>query len=199
MKLTQRSVLYKGYSIPDTKFVKNQVIAPPEFYARAVKRTQECFHRFQGLVDTPIPTEAIPTDQLLVFFSGSTTAGYVHPKRFGNRVFLNLTLMQENEDEFMRETIPHEVAHIFQMHINDRSPSHGTLWKRLMRQFGIKPQRCHSYDTTKSGRNTKTYLYMCACRPHRLSNLIHNRIVKGQKRSCKRCKRVLKIDSAEKK
>ena len=104
MKLAPR---YQGYSIPATKFVKNQVAAPPELHARILKRVEECFLRFQGLVDTPIPTDAIPTDQMLVFFSGSTTAGYVHPKRFGNRVFLNLTLVQENEAEFMRETIPH--------------------------------------------------------------------------------------------
>ena len=192
MKLAPR---YQGYSIPATKFVKNQVAAPPELHARILKRVEECFLRFQGLVDTPIPTDAVPTDQMLVFFSGSTTAGYVHPKRFGNRVFLNLTLVQENEAEFMRETIPHEVAHIFQMHINERSPSHGTLWKRLMRQFGVKPQRCHRYDTTRATKNKMTYKYLCNCRVHRVSVIIHNKMVKGQKRHCKLCKKTIYLGS----
>lgn len=75
---------------------------------------------------------------------------------------LNLILMYENEEHFLKQTVGHEVAHLVcrvvhgntKQVIEDGKPvtkkirSHGPEWRDVMVQLGLKPETYHKYDTS---------------------------------------------------
>jgi predicted SprT family Zn-dependent metalloprotease len=123
-------------------------------------------------------------------FYGDETVGVLN---------FNSVLMEENWEVFIETTVPHEVAHYCsdiyvgtQFTRNKRIISHGSMWKSMMRFFGVKEiKRCHSYrlDNVKQVRKTKRFLYVCeGGHEHQISTVIHNRINKGEVRVCSKCK-----------
>ena len=101
----------------------------------------------------------------------------------------NAGLMVDNWDEYMNQIIPHEVAHIIKTHIygygKGRNSAHGANWKRVMRAFGVEPDRCHNMDVSKVKQYKaplKKYIYVCQCGCDKeviLSAVRHNRMVRG--------------------
>ena len=79
----------------------------------------------------------------------------------------NMVLLQENFEDMISQTVPHEVAHLIakKLYLLDRIKPHGIEWKRVMIAFGKNPSRCHSYDTTRarqaSRRPSSTFQYEC--------------------------------------
>ncbi len=87
-----------------------------------------------------------------------------------NLIRLNLTFLVENEEEFLKQTVPHEVAHLVAHYVYDSKPMngkkvrpHGKEWKEVCGVLGIEPKVKHSYDITsldivrvKRTRATKT-------------------------------------------
>ena len=94
------------------------------------------------------------------------------------------------------ETVPHEVAHLVQYTIGPRdrkaNPPHGRIWQGVMRQLGHKPEVYHSIDLPKA-RQRRTFEYVCGCRTHTISSVIHNRINKGYSYKCRTCQNPLKL------
>lgn len=125
------------------------------------------------------------------FFKKSTTAGYVIPSE-NNLVYLNLDLLQKNPDHFEKDTIPHEVAHLFARKIQlTNEGHHGRTWKFVMKNvYGLEPIRCHSLDTQGVGRKTKKFKYICSCKKHIIGSVRHNKIKSGK--SSYRCASCLK-------
>jgi SprT protein len=115
------------------------------------------------------------------FFKKSTTAGYVTPSK-GNLVYLNLDLLKRNPNHFEKDTIPHEVAHLFASKIQPRGEGcHGLTWKRVMKNvYGLDPIRCHSLDTNGIGKRVNKFKYICNCRKHIVGSVRHNKIQSGK-------------------
>jgi SprT protein len=115
------------------------------------------------------------------FFNKSTTAGYVLPSK-GNLVYLNLELLKRNPDHFAKDTIPHEVAHLFANKLKAKGEGHhGATWKMVMRLvYGLEPIRCHNLDTKGVGKKTNKFKYICNCRKHLLGSVRHNKIQSGK-------------------
>jgi SprT protein len=66
---------------------------------------------------------------------------------------------------------------------------HGREWRQIMTIMGVDPKRCHSYTVEKVRRVAKDYIYKCSCKEHKISSILHNRMVKGGKfYTCNRCK-----------
>jgi SprT protein len=169
----------------NTITLKNRVGNPDShLYNLAMQKIRECFALFNQITGKNLQ---IPDSDALVFFNQSRVGGYVCPARYGNRVFLNWPLFKANTESYLNQTIPHEVAHIFQRSISSTERSHGPIWQGLMRKIGLRPDRCHNYDTTVSARY-ETYTYICKCQKHKVSKIIHNKMLKGQKRTCRACK-----------
>ena len=152
---------------------------------RVKNRVAECIAKFNAITGANIELE---NDEPIVFFEKSRTAGYVWPNKYGNRVFLNAPLLETNEEDYMRETIPHEVAHIFQTKLKASDPVHGPFWRGLMRSIGIAPQRLHNYDVSVA---VKTFKYVCSCRKFDVSKILHRKMQNGQIRRCKSCRKNL--------
>lgn len=92
------------------------------------------------------------------------------------KVSFNAILLKENWEEYMNDTIPHEVAHLVVYELYGveyrrtrtgrvQRISHGPRWKGVMRDFGCEPKRTHDMDVSnaRQGKRTKTkYLYRCS-------------------------------------
>lgn len=115
---------------------------------------------------------------------------------------INLQLLAENLEDFLKQTIPHEVAHLAvnwqarKQRIRPRP--HGPEWQAVMRDcFGLEPIRCHSYQTTAARVVPRNFLYRCNCREHRLTSIMHKRISSCYQALCKKCKTTLNFVGRE--
>jgi len=117
-----------------------------------------------------------------------------------NELRFNLTALQVEGgwDHLFDHTVPHEVAHLVQYNHptyprdRKRNPPHGQYWKRIMRDFEVKAQRCHSVALPKA-RTTSRVTYHCSCRSHDITMAMHNKIQKGSSRRYLRCKTTIKF------
>ena len=106
----------------------------------------------------------------------------------------NLAIARHYGDDFVNETVAHEVAHVVARHCHPGGRPHGREWRAVMRQFGIRePRRCHDYrDGSEAVRRQRRWLYECSCRMHQLSTTRHRRIQAGLTvYHCRQCRGVL--------
>jgi len=106
---------------------------------------------------------------------------------------INQQLLAENRDDFLSNTIPHEVAHLVvnwqARNKRQRPRPHGPEWQAVMQDcYQLSPKRCHSYQTTPARVVTRPFLYTCNCREHRLTSIMHNRISRSYQALCKACR-----------
>ena len=109
--------------------------------------------------------------------------------------------LAENEEHYLSNTVPHEVAHLVQWAIHDNgrqrflTKPHGSEWKNIMQAFGLKPNMRHEYaiDSIKSVQNQTAYTCGCAGKVIMLSKIRHGKIQKGTKYRCRDCKSVIAI------
>lgn len=117
-------------------------------------------------------------------------AGSAHLQK--NLIKLNKQLFIENIEEFKRQVIPHEVAHLVCFQKFGKVKPHGSEWKSVMRAvFKLDAAVTHKLDVASVG--MKEYSYQCEC-PEliKLSAVRHNKVKKGkQQYRCQKCKTVL--------
>lgn len=120
-------------------------------------RVEECFVKadiFYG--------EKVPRCQIKFDLTGKSAGTANFAKK---ELRFNRKLLIDNEQDFMQDTIPHEVAHIVQRwKYGYAVASHGNEWKKIMVEvFRIPPKRCHKLDVSKVLRKTREYRYTCNC------------------------------------
>lgn len=105
-----------------------------------------------------------------------------------NEIRLNPILLLENQLTFIRQVVPHELAHLLVFQQFGRVKPHGKEWKMVMEQIlGVPADIYHCFDTTQV--QGKRFNYQCACQIHTLSNRQHNAILKQHRQYC--CKKCL--------
>lgn len=117
---------------------------------------------------------------------------------------INPVLLNENGEDMVNQTVPHEVAHVVVTQLYEekghRVQGHGYEWQSVMRQLGLKPDRCHSYDVTsiRAIRGGKEYHFTCMCVGfvHKFSKSKYTRYINGNRYVCRRCRGSLKFDKA---
>lgn len=173
--------------------LKNKVVTAaiekPDLYNRVIERIKECVEIMNKKMNCNLVLEK---NEIAVFFKDSKKGGYVWPHKYGYRVFLNWVLVKENENNYLKTVIPHEVCHLFQCFLyGEATKSHGREWQKLMRIFGLEPIRCHDMDVqnARMKKNEREYKYICNCQKHVLSSHSHREIcLKRVKYHCKKCK-----------
>lgn len=129
--------------------------------------------------------------------------GAVAGRAWGKKWFLkfNYDLFVMNQEDFLKRTVPHELAHILVYELYKKISSssfvygkvtpHGNHWKRVMMDLGVDDiTRCHEYDVSKViNRRKRVHIYTCDCREHQITNIIHNRMMNGRTYHCKKCKK----------
>ena len=105
-----------------------------------------------------------------------------------NEIKFNRTLLLENPEEFIRQVVPHELAHLIVYQVFGRVKPHGKEWQAVMNQiFHLPADTCHQFDVQNV--QGKTFEYRCACQTHLLSVRRHNRIIREKvEYLCRKCK-----------
>jgi SprT protein len=120
-------------------------------------------------------------------------------------VNFNNVLLEENFDDMLEQTVPHEVAHLVARQISQyRITPHGAEWKRVMRGFGKDPKRCHTYDVSNAQvrfrKPSKKYLYECGgCGVQiTIGATRHKRCVRGASYITKCCRKPIQLAETKK-
>jgi SprT protein len=161
---------------------------------KAVRTAEDCARRYYAVTlpyaRTDYSLRGRCAGQARVAHSGQTFLRF------------NLQLLTENLEDFLQQTIPHEVAHLVvnwrHRKKRARPKPHGPEWQAVMQDcYGLQPTRCHSYQTTAARVVARNFLYECNCREHRLTRIIHNRISRRYKALCKKCRTPLRFKEEE--
>ncbi|MDF1528408.1 MAG: SprT-like domain-containing protein [Sedimenticola sp.] len=125
--------------------------------------------------------------------TGKAAGMALFPHRATPVIRFNALLLTENQEDFLKRTVPHEVAHVIARNFfGKRIKPHGPEWREVMHLFGAEASRCHNYDVSRSTRRKlKRFNYRCECRTHELSSIRHNRVLQGQRYHCVKCKQPL--------
>ena len=84
-------------------------------------------------------------------------------------------MLLENSDEFIRQVVPHELAHLIVYQVFGQVKPHGQEWQSVMTQlFNLPADTCHQFDVENV--QGKMFAYQCECQTHYLTIRRHNRI-----------------------
>jgi len=104
------------------------------------------------------------------------------------KIKLNPVLLGENEESFLQETVPHELAHLIAVQIyGPVGHGHGRFWKKVMMEMGVTPRRTHSYDCSSVSKPRQWFIYKCACGTKNFSKRRHNNVLRGSMYTCSLC------------
>ncbi|XBS69100.1 SprT family zinc-dependent metalloprotease [Acerihabitans sp. KWT182] len=128
----------------------------------------------------------------LTYRQRGTSAGTAWLEKWEIR--LNPVLLLANQDNFIDEVIPHELAHLLVFRQFGRVAPHGKEWRWMMTEvLKADPRRTHEFDLAQV--RTHTYPYACGCRRHDLTVRRHNRIRRGEAQyRCRQCGNILYYD-----
>jgi len=142
---------------------------------------ERCYRLAEEQLGRPFPRPTVTLDLR------GQRAGVAYLNR--NLLRFNAQMYRDHGDEFLRETVPHEVAHLL-AHVlhGSRIRPHGPEWQRLMTGlFKLPPKRCHDYPVVAARRRT-SYFYKCACPvPVPFTAQRHAWVTKGRQYQCLRC------------
>ncbi len=107
----------------------------------------------------------------------------------------NMAALKSDPGKFCQITVVHEMAHLITHQLyGPRTKPHGKEWKMVMVLLGAKPDRCydfpdaHKYMKLKPRKKvSKSYVYVCSCRTHHISAVLHNRYLRGIRYHCRFC------------
>lgn len=132
----------------------------------------------------------------LAFNLRGMAAAVAYPAR--NTIRINRRLLEQNTEDFLLNTVPHEVSHLIAYRVHGRGIApHGAEWAAIMREvYGLEPLRCHHYDVRPN--LTTAYLYRCGCDAgHAFTTRRHNNARRGRLYLCRRCRQPLRFSHRE--
>lgn len=154
-----------------------------------VKRHYIIAEKHFGRIITPLPT--------IKYDLKGATAGTADSHTFPfPTIQLNSAFFENNKEDMLNNTVPHEVAHLVtdKIYGSNKKP-HGPEWKYVMLVFGLEPKRCHAYDTSQivKERKTRKFIYYCRCFSGVTAGLnVHRKIQAQSGHKCKRCRKALR-------
>jgi SprT protein len=87
-------------------------------------------------------------------------------------------LLLENQQAFIDEVVPHELAHLLVWKHFGRVAPHGKEWKWMMEACWAFRHAHPSFELDSVRQNT--FPYRCQCQQHQLTVRRHNRVVRGE-------------------
>lgn len=129
----------------------------------------------------------------LVYQQRGTAAGTAWLDSYEIR--LNPVLLLENQQAFINEVVPHELAHLLVWKHFGRVAPHGKEWKWMMESvLHVPASRTHQFELASVRHNT--FSYRCHCQQHQLTVRRHNRVLRGEATyRCVHCGQPLVADS----
>ncbi|WAH60066.1 SprT family zinc-dependent metalloprotease [Pseudomonas silvicola] len=148
-------------------------------------RVESCFQQAEAFFKRPFARPQVS------FKLRGQKAGVAHLHE--NLLRFNPQLYRENSEDFLRQTVPHEVAHLVAHQLfGDRIAPHGEEWQLIMRGvYELPPNRCHTYEVKR--RRVTRYIYKCPCADSDFpfSAQRHKLVHQGRRYLCRRCRHTL--------
>ncbi|WP_407311580.1 SprT family zinc-dependent metalloprotease [Pseudomonas sp. nanlin1] len=147
-------------------------------------RVESCFQQAESFFKRPFKRP------LVSFKLRGQKAGVAHLQE--NLLRFNLQLYRDNSEDFLKQTVAHEVAHLVAHQLfGPLIQPHGEEWQLIMRGvYELPPHRCHSYDVPR--RQVLRYIYKCPCGTHFPFTAQRHRLVRqGRRYLCKGCRQGL--------
>ena len=148
-------------------------------------RVETCYQQAETFFKRPFPRPEVS------FKLRGQKAGVAHLHE--NLLRFNLQLYRENQEDFLRQTVAHEVAHLVAHQLfGDRIQAHGEEWQLIMRGvYELPPNRCHNYEVQR--RVVTRYIYRCPCPQgdFPFTAQRHKLVRQGRRYLCKRCREIL--------
>ena len=117
----------------------------------------------------------------IVYQQRGTSAGTAWLQSWEIR--LNPVLLLENQQPFIDEVVPHELAHLLVFRQFGRVAPHGREWRWML----LRPRQPHSPFRNRLGAK-QNLPYRCGCGQHQLTIRRHNRVLRGESEyRCRRC------------
>lgn len=121
----------------------------------------------------------------IVFFEKGAVAGWAKYGRMNHlhniNLEFNIAYIENNWDDMVEDTIPHEVAHVIDYLIRGYS-NHDKHWERIAKSLGCSGNRTHNYQVQYARRpRTQTkHLYIATCGTEFMASTTrHKRIQQG--------------------
>lgn len=150
-------------------------------------RVEACYQQAETFFKRRFPRP------LVSFKLRGQKAGVAHLTE--NKLRFNPQLYRENQEDFLRQTVAHEVAHLIAHQLFGLSiQPHGEEWQLIMRGvYELPPHRCHTYDVKR--RQFSRFIYRCQCPQGEFpfSAQRHALVAKGRRYFCRRCKITLQF------
>lgn len=148
-------------------------------------RVEDCFNLAEAFFKRPFKHPVVS------FKLRGQKAGVAHLHE--NLLRFNPQLYRENRDDFLKQTVAHEVAHLIAHQLfGDRIAAHGEEWQLIMRGvYELPPNRCHTYDIKR--RSVTRYIYRCPCpdSDFPFTAQRHGLVNKGRRYLCRKCRNTL--------
>ena len=139
------------------------------------RRLNACLRLAEAHFQQPFPMPVVDYDVR------GTKAGVACLQQ--NTIKFNRTLLMENPEEFIRQVVPHELAHLIVYRLFGRVKPHGKEWRSVMTElFRVPADTCHQFDVQS------------VCGIHQLSIRRHNKIQREKAEYfCRKCKQKLHL------
>jgi SprT protein len=147
-------------------------------------RVEQCFERAEAYFKRPFKRPAVSLKLR------GQKAGVAHLDE--NLLRFNPQLYRENHEDFLRQTVAHEVAHLVAHQLFGGSvQAHGKEWQSIMTAvYGLPPNRCHTYAVQR--RQVARFIYRCPCATEfAFSAQRHELVRKGRRYLCRHCRQGL--------
>ena len=107
------------------------------------------------------PRGKIKYNELEIRFSlyGASRLGYANWSK--RKLNFHKVLAETNTDEYIGDTVIHEVAHLYQRHIYPYSKSHGREFKRICKALGGNGSTTSNMNVKGLGKMKTRYIYEC--------------------------------------
>ena len=134
-------------------------------------------------------------DPIPVYFDlKGRAAGMYKVSKSQRMIRFNPYIFARYFNENLTSTVPHEVAHyiVDVVYGMKNTRPHGKEWKSIMALLNADASVTCNFDL--NGLPTKHYQrfeYLCSCRTHELTRIRHNRVLKGARYLCRKCKQEL--------
>jgi SprT protein len=150
-----------------------------------INRVEACYEQAEAFFKRPFRRPVVS------FELRGQKAGVAHLHE--NKLRFNPQLYRDNAEDFLRQTVPHEVAHLVAHQLfGERIAPHGQEWQSIMQGvYELAPLRCHSYKVKR--RPVMRYLYQCPCPGSEFPFTAqrHGMVRKGRRYLCRQCRRTL--------
>lgn len=176
---------FKSKQILATKPVNHPVVTFTEPLQQCIAiQVEHCYQLAENQLGQKFPRPEIN------FTLRGKSAGTAHLQL--NKLRFNPLLLQDNQQAFINDVVPHEICHLLSFQLYGRVKPHGVQWQHLMRQlYDRQPRTTHSFNTQSV--EGKTFKYECGCGSVNLTIRRHNKVLRGDTQyRCRKCGHTLR-------